>query len=164
MRPGQFLSATIWLFMSIATAGTAAAQDPFRRHLEAQSGQEPTGRRHDEIRARARRCDRAEGRWGHLLLSRGRQELRHALGQYRDLATDQPRSAGPPSIESQTAGCSAATRWKLSTDGQKLSVTTSGVKADGDLYTTRQSMCAPRAQMDLMGAWKSTDVKLSSPG
>jgi hypothetical protein len=53
--------------------------------------------------------------------------------------------------------------WKLSTDGQKLSVTTSGVKADGDLYTDTVEYARTAGSNGLMGAWKSTDVKLSSP-
>jgi len=53
--------------------------------------------------------------------------------------------------------------WKLSSDGQKLSVTTSGVKADGDLYTDTAEYVRTAGSNGLMGAWKSTEVKLSSP-
>jgi hypothetical protein len=53
--------------------------------------------------------------------------------------------------------------WQLSTDGQKLSVTTSGVKADGDLYTDTAEYVRTAGSNGLMGAWKSTEVKLSSP-
>ncbi len=35
--------------------------------------------------------------------------------------------------------------WKLSADGKQLSVTSSGAKANGDLYTDTHSMCGPRA-------------------
>jgi hypothetical protein len=53
--------------------------------------------------------------------------------------------------------------WKLSTDGQKLSLTTSGVKADGDLYTDTAEYARTAGSNGLLGDWKSTDVKLSSP-
>jgi hypothetical protein len=53
--------------------------------------------------------------------------------------------------------------WKLSADGQKLSLTTSGVKSDGDLYTDTSEYVRTAGSNGLMGAWKSTDVKLSSP-
>ena len=46
--------------------------------------------------------------------------------------------------------------WKLSADGKKLSVTTSGVKADGDLYTDTAEYERTAGTSGLMGAWKST--------
>jgi hypothetical protein len=53
--------------------------------------------------------------------------------------------------------------WKLSSDGQKLSRTTSGVKTDGDLYTDTAEYVRTAGSNGLIGAWKSNEVKLSSP-
>jgi hypothetical protein len=53
--------------------------------------------------------------------------------------------------------------WKLSSDGNNLSVTSSGVKANGDLYTNTEEYVRTAGTSGLMGAWKSTAVKLSSP-
>jgi hypothetical protein len=53
--------------------------------------------------------------------------------------------------------------WKLSPDGKNLSVTTSGVKANGDLYTDKAEYVRTEGTSGLLGSWKSTEVKLSSP-
>ncbi len=53
--------------------------------------------------------------------------------------------------------------WKLSGDGNSLSVTTSGAKANGDLYTDTTSYVRTAGSSGLIGSWKSTEVKLSSP-
>ena len=53
--------------------------------------------------------------------------------------------------------------WKLSSDGKNLTVTTSGVKANGDLYTDTEDYVRTAGTDGLMGSWKSTSVKLSSP-
>jgi hypothetical protein len=53
--------------------------------------------------------------------------------------------------------------WKLASDGKSLSVTTSGAKANGDLYTDTESYVRTAGSSGLIGSWKGTDVKLSSP-
>jgi len=53
--------------------------------------------------------------------------------------------------------------WKLSTDEKTLSVTTSGVKPNGDLYTDTAAYVRTAGSGGLLGAWKSTEVTLSSP-
>jgi hypothetical protein len=53
--------------------------------------------------------------------------------------------------------------WKLSPDGKTLTDTTSGVKADGDLYTDTAEYVRTDGTSGLIGSWKSTAVKLSSP-
>ena len=42
-------------------------------------------------------------------------------------------------------------------------MTTSGVKANGDLYTDTEQYERTAGTSGLMGSWKSTEVKLSSP-
>lgn len=61
--------------------------------------------------------------------------------------------------------------WQLSPDGKTLTITSTGAKANGDLYTNTAtysrtdgtSGMAGSSMGALMGSWKSTDVKLSSP-
>ncbi len=53
--------------------------------------------------------------------------------------------------------------WKLSPDGKTLSVITTGAKANGDLYTDTVTYQRTVGSSGLLGTWKSTDVKLSSP-
>jgi hypothetical protein len=56
---------------------------------------------------------------------------------------------------------------KLSSDGKNLSVTTTGAKANGDLYTDTAQYVRTEGSsgpdLSLIGSWKSTEVKLSSP-
>ena len=54
--------------------------------------------------------------------------------------------------------------WKLSADGKGLSLVSSGAKATGDLYTdTTEYVRTDGSGESLIGSWKSTAVKLSSP-
>ena len=53
--------------------------------------------------------------------------------------------------------------WKLSGDGQTLTVTTTGAKANGDLYTDTATYQRTAGSSGLMGDWKSTEVKIGSP-
>jgi hypothetical protein len=53
--------------------------------------------------------------------------------------------------------------WELSADGNTLSLTSSGVKPNGDLYTDTEKYERTAGTSGLIGSWKGTDVKLSSP-
>jgi hypothetical protein len=53
--------------------------------------------------------------------------------------------------------------WKLSADGKTLTVTTSGAKANGDLYSNTVTYQRTAGTAGLFGSWKSSAVKLSSP-
>ncbi len=53
--------------------------------------------------------------------------------------------------------------WKLSSDSKTLTVTTSGAKANGDLYTDTANYTRTAGTDGLLGTWKSTAVTLSSP-
>ena len=90
MRPGQFLSATIWLLVIIATAGTAAAQAPFAGTWKL--NQDKSQLAGDTMKFGPAQGDAIELKAGGLTYSfrAGRQELRHALGQFRHLETEQP--------------------------------------------------------------------------
>jgi hypothetical protein len=53
--------------------------------------------------------------------------------------------------------------WKLSADGNTLTITTTGAKANGDLYTDTATYLRTAGTGGLMGDWKSTEVKIGSP-
>jgi hypothetical protein len=162
MRPGRFLSGTIWLLISIATAGTAAAQVPFAGTWKLD--QEKSQLAGDTMTFGPAQGEAIELKAGGVTYS------------FRVDGNNYAMPSGNIAIWRQTSPTSWTTEyrktdgklmssdsWKLSTDGQKLSVTTSGVKADGDLYTNTAEYARTAGSNGLMGAWKSTEVKLSSP-
>jgi hypothetical protein len=53
--------------------------------------------------------------------------------------------------------------WKLSPDGKTLSLIISGAHPNGDLYTNNVTYKRTSGASGLLGTWKSTEVKLSSP-
>ena len=105
MRPGRFLSATLWLFLTVAAASTAVAQSPFAGTWKL--NQEKSQLAGDTLKfgPAEGQAIGADGGGRYLLLSRGRQELRPAVGRPRDMETDQRRMAGPPSIARRMASC-----------------------------------------------------------
>jgi hypothetical protein len=53
--------------------------------------------------------------------------------------------------------------WELSPDGQTLTVTSTGIKPDKSPYTNTAIYARTAGTSGLLGAWKSTAVKLSEP-
>ena len=53
--------------------------------------------------------------------------------------------------------------WELSADGKTLSLTSSGARPNGDLYTDTEEYERTAGTSGLIGSWKGTNVKLSSP-
>jgi hypothetical protein len=53
--------------------------------------------------------------------------------------------------------------WQLSPDGQILTVTSTGIKPDKSSYTNTAIYARTAGTSGLLGAWKSTEVKLSAP-
>ena len=53
--------------------------------------------------------------------------------------------------------------WELSADSKTLMITTTGAKANGDLYTNTATYVRTAGTDGLLGSWKSTEIKLSSP-
>jgi hypothetical protein len=162
MRPGQFLSAAIWLLVIIATASTAAAQAPFAGTWKL--NQDKSQLAGDTMTFGPAQGDAIELKAGGLTYSFRADGKNYAL------------PSGNIAIWRQTSPTSWTTEyrkpdgkllssdsWKLSSDGQKLSVITSGVKTDGDLYTDTAEYARTAGSNSLIGTWKSTEVKLSSP-
>lgn len=161
MRPRQFLSVTIWLWLSLAAAGTAAAQGPFVGTWKLnQEKSQITG----DIMKFGPAADQS------IQLSAGGTTYSFRLD-----GANYAMPSGNNAVWRQTSPQSWTTEyrtadgrllssdtWKLSADGKNLSVVTSGVKADGDLYTDTEEYVRTEGSSGLMGSWKSTAVKLSS--
>ena len=163
MRPGQFLSAAIWLLMTIAAAGTAAAQTPFVGDWKL--NQDKSQLAGDTMKFGAAQGDAIELKAGGLTYSFRVDGKNYAMPS-GNIAIWRQTSPTSWTTEYRKPDGSLLSRdsWQLSTDGQKLSVTTSGVKADGDLYTNTAEYARTAGSGGLMGAWKSTaGQSFSSP-
>jgi hypothetical protein len=162
MRPGQFLSATIWLLMIIATTGTAAAQTPFVGDWKL--NQDKSQLAGDTMKFGPAQGDAIELKAGGLTYSFRVDGKNYAMPSGNVAVWRQTSPTSWTTEYRKTDGkLLSSDSWKLSSDGQKLSLTTSGVKTDGDLYTDTAEYVRTAGSEGLMGAWKSTDVKLSSP-
>jgi hypothetical protein len=162
MRPGRFLSGTIWLLISIATAGTAAAQTPFAGTWKLD--QEKSQLAGDTMTFGPAQGEAIELKAGGVTYSFRVDGKNYAMPSGNVAIWRQTSPTTWTTEYRKTDGkLMSSDSWKLSTDGQKLSVTTSGVKADGDLYTNTAEYVRTAGSNGLMGAWKSTEVKLSSP-
>jgi hypothetical protein len=162
MRPGQFLSATIWLLMIIATTGTAAAQTPFVGDWKL--NQDKSQLAGDTMKFGPAQGDAIELKAGGLTYSFRVDGKNYAMPSGNVAVWRQTSPTSWTTEYRKTDGkLLSSDSWKLSSDGQKLSLTTSGVKTDGDLYTDTVEYVRTAGSEGLMGAWKSTDVKLSSP-
>jgi hypothetical protein len=161
MRPGRLLSATIWL-LTLMTVGTATAQTPFAGTWKL--NQDKSQLAGDTLKFGPAQGDAIELKAGGLTYSFRVDGKNYAMPS-GNLAIWRQTSPTSWTTEYRKADGKllSSDSWKLSADGQKLSVTTSGVKADGDLYTNTAEYARTAGSNGLMGAWKSTDVKLSSP-
>jgi hypothetical protein len=162
MRPGRFLSATTWLLMILATAGTAAAQTPFAGDWKL--NQDKSQLAGDTMKFGPAAGDAIELKAGGLTYSFRADGKNYAMPSGNIAIWRQTSPASWTTEYRKTDGkLLSSDSWKLSSDGQKLSVTTSGVKTDGDLFTDTAEYVRTAGSNGLMGAWKSTEVKLSSP-
>jgi hypothetical protein len=154
--------ATVWLFLALFATGTAAAQNPFVGTWKL--NQEKSQLAGDTIKFNPASGDSIE--------------LAAAGMTYSFRADGKPYAvpSGNVAIWRQTAPDSWTTEyrktdgklmssdnWKLSSDQKNLTITSSGVKANGDLYTDTEEYARTEGTGGLLGAWKSTSVKLSSP-
>ena len=162
MRSGRWLLTTVWLFLSLAAAGTAVAQNTFVGTWKL--NQEKSQLAGDTMKFGPAAGDAIElGRRGnHLLLPRGRQPLRAAQRQRSHLETDQPRCLDH-GVSQDRRQADEQRQLEDFLRRKNLTVTTSGVKANGDLYTDTAEYVRTAGTSGLIGAWKSTSVKLSSP-
>lgn len=162
MRSGRCLLATVWLFLSLAAGGTAAAQNPFVGTWKL--NQEKSQLAGDTMKFGPAAGDAVELTAGGMTYSFRLDGKPYAVPSgniaiWRETGPD----AWTTEYRKTDGKLMSSDNWKLSSDGKKLSVTTSGVKANGDLYTDTVEYERTAGTDGLIGSWKSTSVKLSSP-
>lgn len=161
MRPGRFLSGTIWLFVTLATAATAAAQNPFAGTWKL--NQEKSQLAGDTMKFGPAAGDSIELTAGGVTYSFRVDGQNYAMPSgYLAIWRQTSPTSWTTEYRKTDGKLLSSDTWKLSGD-KNLSVTTSGVKADGDLYTDTAEYERTAGTSGLLGAWKSTQVKLSSP-
>jgi hypothetical protein len=162
MRSGRWLLATLWVFVSLAAASTAVAQNPFVGTWKL--NQEKSQMAGDIMKFGPAAGDAIELSGGGITYSFRVDGKPYALPSGH-VAIWRETSAGSWTTEYRNIDGKllSSDNWKLSSDGKNLTVTTSGVKANGDLYTDTEDYVRTAGTDGLMGAWKSTSVKLSSP-
>jgi hypothetical protein len=162
MRSGRWLLATLWVFVSLAAASTAVAQNPFVGTWKL--NQEKSQMAGDLMKFGPAAGDAIELSSGGITYSFRMDGKPYALPSGH-VAIWRETSAGSWTTEYRNIDGKllSSDNWKLSSDGKNLTVTTSGVKANGDLYTDTEDYVRTAGTDGLMGAWKSTSLKLSSP-
>jgi hypothetical protein len=162
MRSGRLVFAAIWLFLPLAAATTAAAQNPFVGTWKL--NQEKSQLAGDIMKFGPAEGDAIEQTAGGITYSFRVDGKPYALptGNVAIWRQDSPDS-WTTEYRTMEGKLLRSDNWKLSSDGNKLSVTTSGVKANGDLYTDTEDYERTAGNSGLIGSWKGTAVKLSSP-
>lgn len=162
MRPRRFSLATLWLFLSLAGASPAVAQTPFAGTWKL--NQDSSQMAGDIMKFRPAEGQAIEVAAGGITYS-----FRTDGGNYR-MPTGHVaiwRETSPDSWTTEYRTIEGkllrSDNWKLSDDQKNLTVTTSGVKANGDLYTNTEDYVRTEGTSGLMGSWKGAQVKLSSP-
>jgi hypothetical protein len=162
MRPARFRTVISWLLFALAATTTAVAQNPFAGTWKLnQDKSQLTG---DTLTFRPAQGEAIELTSGGITYS------------FRTDGKNYGMPSGNIAIWRETSPASWTTEyrepdgkllstdsWKIAPDGKSLALTTSGVKADGDLYTDTENYERTAGNSGLVGAWKSTEVKLSSP-
>jgi hypothetical protein len=161
MRSGRWF-ATIWVFVSLAAASTAMAQNPFVGTWKL--NQEKSQMAGDTMKFGPAASDAIELIAGGTTYSFRLDGKPYALPSghvaiWRETSPD----SWTTEYRNTDGKLLSSDNWKLSSDEKNLTVTTSGVKANGDLYTDTEEYVRTAGTNGLMGGWKSTSVKLSSP-
>jgi hypothetical protein len=162
MRPGRYLRNTLWMLVALASAATAAGQSPF-------AGNWKVNQELSQLGGDTLKFGPAEGQAIELTAGGTHYSFRTDGGNYRmpsgHLAIWRQTNPDSWSTEYRTTEGKLlrSDNWKLSTDEKTLSVTTTGVKANGDLYTDSEDYVRTAGDSGLIGSWKGTQVKLSSP-
>jgi hypothetical protein len=162
MRPGRFLSAAFWLLIGLATTAAAVAQNPF-------AGTWKLNQEKSQLAGDTMKFSPAEGQAMELTAGGTSYSFRVDGNNYAmpsgNVAIWRQSGADGWTTEYRTKDGKllASDTWKLSADGKNLSITTSGVRANGDLYTDTATYERTAGSSGLTGAWKSTAVKMSSP-
>jgi hypothetical protein len=162
MRSGRWLLATVWLFLSLCAAATAVAQNPFVGTWKL--NQEKSQLAGDTIKFNPAAGESIELAAGGITYSFRADGKPYAVPSgnvaiWRQTSPD----SWTTEYRKPDGKLMSTDNWKLSSDQKNLTVTSSGVKANGDLYTDTEEYARTEGTGGLLGAWKSTSVKLSSP-
>ena len=162
MGPRQSLFAAACLFACMVTARTATAQNPF-------SGTWKIDQEKSQLAGDILVFGPAEGQAIELTSGGTKYSFRTDGNNYRlpsgNLAIWREAGANRWTTEyRKTDGKLMRTdTWELSADGKTLSLTSSGARPNGDLYTDTEEYERTAGTSGLIGSWKGTNVKLSSP-
>jgi hypothetical protein len=162
MRPGQHFFATTCVFLALLAATSAAAQTPFAGtwHMN----QEKSQLGGDTLKFGPAEGNSIQFTGGGVTYSFRLDGANYAtpagnIAVWRQITPD----SWTTEYRKTDGKLLSRDSWKLSADGKTLTDITSGVKADGDLYTDTAEYARTDGTAGLMGSWKSTAVKLSSP-
>jgi hypothetical protein len=160
MRAGRLLTAMFWL--PFLLAATAVAQNPFSGTWKL--NQEKSQMAGDLLKFRPAAQQSMEVTAEGMTYSFRTDGKTYAMPS-GNIAVWRELSPASWSTEYRTGDGKLLSNdsWKLSADNKTLSVTTTGVKADGDLYTDTAEYARTAGTTGLLGEWKSTSVSLSSP-
>jgi hypothetical protein len=166
MRPIRSLFAAACLFACLVTAGSANAQNPF-------SGTWKINQDKSQMAGDLLTFAPAEGQAIELTAGGTKYSFRVDGNTYRlpsgNAAIWRAAGANRWTTEYRKTDGKLLSNdtWQLSADGKNLSVISSGVKANGDLYTDTEEYVRTAgtdgSAGSLIGSWKGTQVKLSSP-
>jgi hypothetical protein len=162
MRPLRCSSVTLWIVCMLATGGTAIAQSPFAGTWKINP--ELSQLAGDTLSFGPAAEDSIEYIAGGIKYS-----FRADGKNYRMPSGDIAiwRESGPDGWSTEyrkTDGkLLSSDTWKVSEDGKTLTVTSTGVKANGDLYTDTETYERTKGTSGLLGSWKGTKATLSSP-
>jgi hypothetical protein len=162
MRTKHFLSAILWIFLSVA-ASKAVAQNPFAGTWKL--NQDKSQLAGGTVKFGPAAEDSIELVTGTMTYSFRTDGNNYAMPT-GNLAIWRQPAADTWTTEYRTRAGKLLSNdsWKLSADGKGLSVVTTGAKANGDLYTDKVEYVRTDGPGDsLIGSWKSTEVKYSSP-
>jgi hypothetical protein len=162
MRPRQSLCAAACLLACMAIVRPATAQNPF-------SGTWRINQEKSQLDGDILQFGAAEGQAIELTSGGTKYSFRTDGNNYQlpsgDVAIWREAGANRWTTEYRKTDGKLLSNdtWELSADGKTLSLTSSGVKANGDLYTDTETYVRTAGTGGLIGSWKGTNVKLSSP-
>jgi hypothetical protein len=162
MRSRSLLFAVLCWFTCIAAVATAAAQNPFVGTWKL--NQEKSQMAGDTLKFRPAEGEAIEVTAGGVTYSFRTDGKTYGMPS-GDVAIWRQSNANGWTTEYRKIDGKLLSidTWKLSGDGKQLSLTSSGAKADGDLYTNTAEYERTAGSSGLIGSWKSTEVKLSAP-
>lgn len=162
MRPVCCSSVTLWILFAVSAAGTAVAQSPFvgtwkiNPELSQMAG--------DTMKFGPAAENAIEYTGGGIKYS-FRVDGKNYRMPSGHLAVW--RESGPNGWTTEYLNIDgkllSSDNWKVGPDGKTLTVTSTGVKANGDLYTNIETYARTAGAKGLLGSWKGTRVTMSSP-